>query len=130
MRPQVDYRWEVLATNVSGTKPCAAAFVFQLQESSNVSRAGKVPKDFFLSQNYPNPFNVTTQFTYGLPHDAHVHIEVFDILGRSVMTAVDENRYAGIHSVSFDASTIATGIYLIQMKTGKFRAVQKMVFLK
>ena len=130
LKPKVDYRWDVLATNGSGTKQCASAFVFQIQESSNVSRGGTVPGEYFLSCNYPNPFNSTTQFIYGLPRDAHVRIEIFDILGRLVMKMVDDDRTAGIHSVSFGGSTIATGIYWIQMKAGKFRGFQKMVFLK
>jgi hypothetical protein len=130
LKPQVDYRWEVLAANSNGTTQCAAAFTFHLQSPLKVPWTGGIPDEFFLSQNYPNPFNIITHIAYGLPVNAHVRIRIIDILGRTVLTLLDEVQNAGIHSTSFDGEKIASGIYWIQLTTGKFMAIRKTTYLK
>lgn len=65
-----------------------------------------VPDIFMLMQNYPNPFNSSTTIEYGLPEPGHVKIEIYDLLGRKVETIVDEQKQAGTHSITFDASDL------------------------
>ncbi|MCK4822468.1 T9SS type A sorting domain-containing protein, partial [bacterium] len=87
--------------------------------------------NFTLSQNYPNPFNPTTTIEYSIPYKAKVTLKVFDIQGREVVTLVDKNEAAGKHTVNFDASKFATGIYFYQLTTSDNQAlVKKMMFIK
>jgi hypothetical protein len=89
-----------------------------------------VPRQFSVGQNYPNPFNPTTTITYSLPADGRVSLKLYDVLGREVLTLVDEVRSAGDHQVSVDAGNLSSGVYLYKLTAGYFTTVRKMVLLK
>lgn len=88
------------------------------------------PAKFELSQNYPNPFNPTTIIKYQLPIDGKVTLKVFDILGREVMTLLDEDKKAGVYEIKFDGSNLASGLYFYRMQSGNFGAVKNMMLLR
>lgn len=88
------------------------------------------PEETYLAQNYPNPFNPTTNITFGLTERQNVMLEVFDYTGRRIRTLVDEIREPGIYYVYFDASGLASGIYLYRLVTNKGVYVNKMTFIK
>ncbi|MDG5766585.1 T9SS type A sorting domain-containing protein [Balneolales bacterium ANBcel1] len=90
----------------------------------------ELPRRFALEQNYPNPFNPVTQIRFDVPTDAHVNIAVFDILGRRVMTLVNEQLQAGTHTAAFDGSRLASGMYIYRMEAGSFVQTRKMMLLK
>ncbi len=71
----------------------------------------KIPDDFTLSQNYPNPFNPSTAISYQLPTQSHVVLKVYDVLGREVMTLVDQVEEPGNRSVNLHAQRLASGVY-------------------
>jgi hypothetical protein len=83
-----------------------------------------------LSQNYPNPFNPSTNIQYTILKQGHVTLTIFDILGRKVATLVDQVQNAGNHTISFNASRFASGVYFYQIQAGDFRNVKKMMLLK
>ncbi len=89
-----------------------------------------VPDQFMLSQNHPNPFNPTTTISFALPDEAQVKLEVFNIMGQKVTTLVDGYLDAGEHSVTWDASGVASGIYFYRIETDEFVESRKMVLLK
>ncbi len=89
-----------------------------------------IPKQFLLGQNFPNPFNPATTFPFGLGHSSFVTLKVFDLLGREVTTLLNEEKQAGTHSVQFDASHLASGVYYYRMQAGDFADVKKFVVLK
>jgi len=89
-----------------------------------------VPRVFSLKQNYPNPFNPTTTIGYSLPEDSYVTLRVFDLLGRQVGLLVDEYKRAGEYSVNYDASRLASGIYLYSLSAGGFSQTKRMTLLK
>ncbi|MCP4580119.1 MAG: T9SS type A sorting domain-containing protein [candidate division Zixibacteria bacterium] len=89
-----------------------------------------IPDVFFLSDNFPNPFNPTTLMKYGLPEDAHVVFEVYDILGRKVETLVNEQQQAGYHQIYWNGDKVASGMYFFRMQAGDFNETKKMVMLK
>ncbi|MGE5431183.1 MAG: T9SS type A sorting domain-containing protein, partial [Syntrophomonadaceae bacterium] len=95
-----------------------------------------MPQEFSLMQNYPNPFNPATLIRFSLPEDAFVTLRIYDMLGRMVKEAVNGFSAAGFHEVSFDASSIASGVYYYSMEakelngTTKFRAAKKMLLIK
>ncbi len=91
---------------------------------------GSLPTEFRLGQNYPNPFNPVTRIDYDLPTSARVALQVFDLAGRRVASLVDGSQAAGRHSVDWDASEKASGIYVYQLRAGDFFAQQKCVLMK
>ena len=82
---------------------------------------------FELNQNYPNPFNPMTKIVFTIPHDNHVKIIVYDVLGRELLTLVNEFLTAGSYETTFNASRLSSGIYFYQLTAGMFTDVKKMV---
>ncbi len=93
-------------------------------------RAGLEPGEFALFQNYPNPFNPSTIIHYQLPIHSHVTLKVFDILGREVATLVDGIEEPEFKSVQWDASGLASGVYLYRLRAGEYASVKRMVLMK
>jgi len=89
-----------------------------------------LPTEFSLDQNYPNPFNPNTNIEFSLPQSANVTLNVYDMLGRRVMTLVNDQRSAGTHTVNFDASGLASGTYIYRIEAGSFTSIKKMMLIK
>lgn len=85
---------------------------------------------FELYQNYPNPFNPITNIRFSLPEKSNVKLDVYNILGQRVMTILNEVKDAGLHSVNFDGSRLASGTYIYRLEAGKYLAIKKMVLMK
>ena len=102
----------------------------QFEYSSVVNVEVGVPMEFSLAQNYPNPFNPSTIIDYSVPSNEFVTIKVFDVLGNTVSTLVNENKEAGKYNVTFDASNLTSGIYFYSINAGGFTQVKKMMLVK
>ena len=89
-----------------------------------------VPAAFELKQNYPNPFNPVTRIDYVLTRAADVNLEIYDIQGRHVMTLVNEYQNMGSYSKYFDASGLASGVYMYKLTSGRNVRTRKMLLLK
>ncbi|NPV12108.1 MAG: T9SS type A sorting domain-containing protein [Ignavibacteria bacterium] len=89
-----------------------------------------VPTKFVVYQNYPNPFNPSTKIKFGLPEDADVTIEVFNVVGEKVATLLSGNLKKGYHEVNFDAAGLQSGVYFYKVNAGKFSTVKKMLLIK
>ena len=85
---------------------------------------------YSLSQNYPNPFNPSTIINWQMPETGLVILKIFDVLGREVVTLVNEELKAGEHEIVFDASRFSSGIYLYQLSVGKYAQTKKMILIK
>jgi hypothetical protein len=85
---------------------------------------------FTLSQNYPNPFNPATTIPFALAARTPVSLKVFDLLGSEVATIVDEEMSPGQYSRLFDASHIATGMYIYQLQAGTYVQSRAMMVVK
>ncbi len=89
-----------------------------------------IPTEFSLGQNYPNPFNPETIIPYALPATNFVSLSVYNLLGQHVATLVNEMQEAGWHEISFNASTLPSGIYMYRIQAGEYNALKKFVLMK
>ncbi|MGC9364521.1 MAG: T9SS type A sorting domain-containing protein [Fidelibacterota bacterium] len=94
-----------------------------------------LPKAFALKQNFPNPFNPTTSIAFEMPSAQNVRLTVYNMLGQSVRTLVNDYRTAGRYLVHWDGRDdsghmVGSGIYFYQIQAGSFTKTAKMVFLK
>ncbi|HSW54184.1 MAG TPA: NosD domain-containing protein [Ignavibacteriaceae bacterium] len=89
-----------------------------------------LPTEYTLYQNYPNPFNPTTTIKYDLPNTSDVSLIVFDILGRKIKELVNTKQQAGKYEVQFNASNLASGVYIYQLIAEKYMQSRKMILLK
>ena len=109
-------------------------FVVRIHNPLDVSNETPVPHDYVLDQSYPNPFNPTTTIRFDIPvgarHDSPLQLNIYDIAGRLVATLVDGWLNPGIHEIQWNGSKQASGVYFVEMVSGSFRVVQKMMLLK
>lgn len=89
-----------------------------------------VPEEFELSQNYPNPFNPSTVINFAVPEAGYYKLNVYNILGQKVATLINKQLQAGHHSSVFNASGLATGIYIYTLEGSKINIVKKMQLIK
>jgi hypothetical protein len=89
-----------------------------------------LPKEFALEQNYPNPFNPTTVISWQSPVGGHQTLKIYDILGNEVATLIDEYREAGRYKLEYDASNLASGVYIYKLTAGSFVSSKKMMVIK
>jgi hypothetical protein len=90
----------------------------------------QLPEEFRLNDAYPNPFNPSTTISFALPKASAVDIQVYDIAGRKVATLVNASLAAGYHQIVWDASRLASGVYIVDMRAGSFRATGKVALVK
>ena len=98
--------------------------------SKEVEVNTKLPSQFALQQNYPNPFNPTTMISYQLPINSFVSLKVYDVLGKEIVTLVNELKEAGTHSANFDASIFSSGVYFYKLQAGSFLQIKKMLLIR
>jgi len=89
-----------------------------------------IPLKYYLSQNYPNPFNPVTNFEFGISKLGFVTLKIYDVMGRELITLVNENKEPGYYTVRFDGSNLSSGVYFYRMTAGEFVAVKKFVLMK
>ncbi|MDP3829944.1 MAG: T9SS type A sorting domain-containing protein [Ignavibacteriaceae bacterium] len=99
--------------------------------NKNQKQANEInPETYALYQNYPNPFNPATVIKYQIPQDGIVSLKVYDILGKEVRILVSEHKSKGRYEVNFNASNLASGIYIYQLKVNDFSSNKKMMLIK
>lgn len=96
-----------------------------------------LPTEFALYQNYPNPFNPATRIRYSIPAGEEyfgfmqfVSLKIYDILGNEVAVVVNEEKAPGNYEVEFNASNLASGMYIYQLNAGELREMKKAVLVK
>ncbi|MCW8805244.1 MAG: YCF48-related protein [Ignavibacteriaceae bacterium] len=99
---------------------------YDLKEEVDIS----APNSYDLSQNYPNPFNPATKIKYSVPVEGLVNIAVFNILGEKVADLVNSVQKAGNYELTFNATNLASGMYIYRMESGNYVSIKKMMILK
>ena len=89
-----------------------------------------IPDGFKLSQNYPNPFNSSTIIEFSVPISSRVILKVYNAQGQEVSTLANEEYFAGTYSVRWDASGLASGVYLYCMKADNFSQTKKLLLVR
>jgi len=101
--------------------------------SSNITgvESGQfIPLQFALQQNYPNPFNPSTIIRYTIPDRSHVSLRLFNLLGKEVVSLVDEMQGQGEHTVRLTPRSLSSGVYFYRLTAGRFTDQRKLLFLK
>ncbi len=123
-----------------------SGFIYKFTDDEVNSVNSQISPDFSLLQNYPNPFNPSTTIEYSIPSEVrgqrsdvkNVTLKVYDILGRELVTLVNEEQKPGNYKVKFDPSAsglsvnrrIASGIYMYKLDVGKLTVIKKMLLMK
>lgn len=97
---------------------------------TDVKNKSELPKNFSLEQNYPNPFNPRTKIGYSIRTRSYVVIKVYDLLGREIVTLVNEEKPSGNYEVNFNASNLPSGVYFYRLQAGSFVEIKKITLLK
>ena len=96
----------------------------------NTNHDEMIPLKFQMSQNYPNPFKEKTKIKYCVAFRTKVNISVFDTKDKLIENLITEVQEAGTYEVEFNASSLSSGIYFYQLKTGEFIQTKKMILIK
>ncbi|MCG8373962.1 MAG: discoidin domain-containing protein [Balneolales bacterium] len=98
----------------------------------SVSNEGdtETPVQLHLSQNYPNPFNPSTEINYSIPEASFVELNIYTIAGQKVATLVHQKQSSGEYSVSWNAASSSSGVYIYRLKTDQGVLSKKMVLIK
>ena len=89
-----------------------------------------IPAKYELSQNYPNPFNPTTTIKYAIPRPGFVSLKVYDVLGKEVVSLVNQEMATGYYSIDFDGSNLGSGVYFYRIESAGFVQTKKMLLIK
>ena len=90
----------------------------------------EIPNEYSLSQNYPNPFNPATKINFSIPVNGLVTLKIYNVLGKEVMTLINEHKPAGNYGAEFNGANLSSGIYFFRMETGEFVDVKRMMLIK
>jgi len=101
-----------------------------VENASSVNDDGITVDDFELKQNYPNPFNPSTKISFVIPVSSVVKLKVFNLLGNEITTLLNEQLFAGEHTVSFNAAGLSSGIYFYALTVNGNTKTKEMVLLK
>ena len=130
-RYRVAIRFLTNDTTGSVTVPVAMTVTNFIDGVRQQDNGSLVPLQFSLEQNYPNPFNPVTTISFSLPKTSSVKFAIYDQLGREVARLVTDRAMAvGRHTMSFNGSRLASGVYFYRLEAGSYVAARKMLLLK
>ncbi len=118
------YFYRLVTVDISGSR------VVIYETKTPVVLVPPVVLAYQLYANWPNPFNATTSITYDLKEDGPVWLRVFDVLGREAAVLAQGNQQAGRHTVTFDGSSLSSGIYFYRLDASEFTDTKKMILMK
>ncbi len=134
------YSWRVRSKNPGGEPENMSAWseprTFTVGSGSSEKHPIGGVKKYGLSQNYPNPFNPATKISYSLAVNSNVSLKIYDMTGREVASLVNTIQLNGVHSAEFNASALASGVYIYKLEaipldgSAAYREIKKMILIK
>ena len=119
------------ASNLSLAKIYADEYVLGKANVKQINyNENKPVTSYALAQNYPNPFNPSTTIKFEIPKNGLVTLKIYDILGSEVVTLVNEEKSVGRYELNFNASSLASGVYIYKIQVNDFISSKKMILLK
>ena len=135
--PDVDRSgsWDVLAGHRSGVVEVIAGSDGIYIPPERAEPLPSLISQFALGAAYPNPFNATTTISYTLPRESEVRLEIFDLLGRHIITLMDAVQAAGVHAAvwageSASGTAAGSGVYFVRLQSATFSQTRKLVLMK
>jgi len=121
--------------NISSIKELKrkSKLVQEFYETGNMTSRTEHPAvvyEYALEQNYPNPFNPSTTIRYSLPERTNVELKLYDVLGKEVVTLINEEKHKGSYQVNFTADKLSSGIYYYRLRTKDYISTRKMLLVK
>jgi hypothetical protein len=135
-QPWMAYGWSVFASDGMATVAASDTFFFFMADLNDVKELPGIPTTFALEQNYPNPFNPTTNFEFHIPpseggqRGMFVTLKMYDIYGREVAELVNETMHPGNYQVTWDAQSLAGGMYFATLRTISYVETRKVLLVK
>jgi len=124
-REEIDYLKAWIESRLGWLDIALRSTVTEMPEQASTPAPG-----ICLLQNFPNPFNGISEIGFRISKSSEVKLQIFDMLGRVVVTLVDELKTPGTYTVPFDAGRLASGTYLYRLKAGSFSQTRKMFLLR
>lgn len=115
--------------NLGNTK-FSKIYQFRILTPTSVTQTTEIPSEFSLEQNYPNPFNPFTNIKFGIKENTHTSLKIYDLLGREIVTLVDQRLSPGSYNVEFNGTGLSSGTYIYRLSTGSFVSSKKFLLLK
>ncbi len=127
---RANYWWRVVAMDRYGlSTPSLESW--RLDVTLFAAESAALPSDYALEAVYPNPFNPTARVRLSLPEAADLRLEVYNLLGQRVAVLLRGRVGAGVHTVTFDASSFASGVYIVRaVIPGRLDARRRVVLLR
>jgi len=126
------YYWRVRGYNIKGTGPWSEVWNFRVRTTGIYTITQNIPDNYELLQNYPNPFNPNTIIEYKIKESGLVKLVLYDILGRQVLTLIEEYQQAGHYQLRFSTnmSNLPSGVYLYNLTINNYTETKRMVILR
>lgn len=128
------YYWRICGLNCGGSGMWSLIWTFITGSTGILTYSSEVPDEFKLHNNFPNPFNPVTKIRFDLPKVSNTKLIVFDMLGKEIVTLVNEKLQPGKYEIPFSInnvqSIISSGIYFYRLETDNFVDVKKCVLIK
>lgn len=118
--PNGNYEYELVQIDYDGTKEVVAKLNVEVD----------IPLNYELAQNYPNPFNPSTTISFTIPQSDFTTLTIYNALGETVKTLINEFTEAGTHQILFNSEGITNGVYFYTLRSGNFIQTNKMILLK
>ena len=127
--------WVYYGTNGLKTINGGGPIIYTSINSNSIN----ISKKFILNQNYPNPFNASTKIKFDIPFNLsfqrklesiNISLKIYDILGKEIITLINEEFKPRTYEVTFDGSYLPSGIYFYKLQIEDFSKVKKMILIK
>lgn len=126
-----DYTWSYFVNHNGFGDGLVIPCTLTVDATSNMGDVDpSLPVEFGLHAIYPNPFNSMTRISFGIPNSAFTELKVYDLSGREVEMLLSSEPSVGNHTLTWDATGLASGVYLLRLESAGMTRARKVVLMK